>query len=56
VHDALKQRLAVSDMVSRKRIDQAEEQLRMRQEAYRQAAEAYSRAQADRRNIENSYF
>lgn len=56
VHDALKQRLAISDMVSRKRIDQAEEQLRMRQEAYRQAAEAYSRAQADRRNIENSYF
>ena len=56
MRDALKQRLAVSDMVSRKRINQAEEQLRMRQEAYRQAAAAYSRAQADRRTIENSYF
>lgn len=56
VYEALQQRLEISETISRKRIAQAEEQLRMRQEAYRQAAEAYSRAQAERRTIENSYF
>lgn len=56
MYAALTQRLAVSDEVARRRIERVDEQVRMREEAYRQAAAAYSRAQAERRRIENSYF
>lgn len=53
---ALMQRLVASDEVARRHIERVDEQIRMREEAYRQAAAAYSRAQAERRRIQNSYF
>lgn len=56
LHDALAARLDVSNEVSQRHIDRVEAQLRMREMAYRQAAEAYKSAQEDRMRVQNSYF